>query len=106
MGKPQDSILSQATEVAEIASVSLCTWVSALLQAVMKTREALSWTHELLSRDGVCLYWKGCSLKVCYVPAQSLTWWAHGPWPDLYGFCLGPGYTQSSGVTGLHWVGF
>lgn len=47
VGEPQDCILSQPTEVAQSASVSLCTWVSALLQAVMKTREAFSLTHEL-----------------------------------------------------------
>lgn len=27
--------------------VPWCTWVSALLQAAMKTRKALPWTHEL-----------------------------------------------------------
>lgn len=42
VGDPQDSILSQHIEVAQSASVFLCTWASAVLQTAMKTREAHS----------------------------------------------------------------
>lgn len=51
--------------------MSLCTRVSALLQAVMKTREAFSLIRELPDVEWGLLE-KGCSLKVWDVPAQSL----------------------------------